>query len=222
MSVYALARSPTHEFSKTPVQELTLLTGLGIEGDCHLGVTVQHRSRLHINPPPPNLRQVHLIPKEILDERSVKPGELGENVTTVGIDLLALGRGTRLHFLPPLPATTTAPSPSPSEEEGSSGGSGASEEGARGDGDRDGPEDYYKQGDHAVVVLQGVRNPCPQIDRFRAGLKETFLVRDEERRIVRRLAGVMGTVERGGVITVGMRIVVEEPEGGVFEELGCV
>ncbi|AEO60286.1 hypothetical protein MYCTH_54141 [Thermothelomyces thermophilus ATCC 42464] len=199
MSVYALARSPTHEFSKTPVQELTLLTGLGIEGDCHLGVTVQHRSRLHINPPPPNLRQVHLIPKEILDERSVKPGEIGENVTTVGIDLLALGRGTRLHFLPPLPATTTAPSPSPSEEEGSSGGR-----------------------DHAVVVLQGVRNPCPQIDRFRAGLKEMFVVRDEERRIVRRLAGVMGTVERGGVITVGMRIVVEEPDGGVFEELGCV
>lgn len=164
---------------------------------------------------------MHLIPKEILDERSVKPGEIGENITTVGIDLLALSRGTKLHFLPPSPATS---SPSHLDE----GGKEEEEEGrSSGDGEGgDGAKDYYYKrdgdGDHAVVVLQGVRNPCPQIDRFRPGLKETFLVRDEERRIVRRLAGVMGTVERGGVVTVGMRIVVEEPEGGVFEELGCV
>ncbi|KAK4235561.1 pyruvate kinase-like protein [Achaetomium macrosporum] len=195
MSVHALALSPTHEFTKQPVSRLTLLAGLGVQGDCHAGATVQHRSRLHIQPPPPNLRQVHLIPKEILDECGVEPGQLGENVTTVGVDLLALGRGTRLHFLP---------------SGSSSSGSGSGDDGL----------DLTIQKPHAVVVVQGLRNPCPQIDKFRAGLKERFIVRDEERRIVGRRAGVMGTVEVGGEVSVGMRIVVESR--GVFEALGCV
>jgi hypothetical protein len=77
------------------------------------------------------------------------------------------------------------------------------------------------QNPHPVVVIQGLRNPCPQIDKFRPGLKESFLVRDGERKIVGRMAGVMGTVEVGGVVSVGMRIVVEGAEGG-FEPLGCV
>ncbi|KAK3305599.1 pyruvate kinase-like protein [Chaetomium strumarium] len=193
MSVHALALSPTHDFTKQPVSRLTLLAGLGVQGDCHAGVTVQHRSRLHIQPPPPNLRQVHLIPKEILDECGVEPGEIGENVTTVGVDLLALGRGTRLHFLPS--------SSSPRVPTGSD------------------ARDVMSQ-PHPVVVVQGLRNPCPQIDKFRAGLKEQFIVRDEERRIVGRRAGVMGTVEVGGEVSVEMRIVVEST--GDFEALGCV
>ncbi|KAH6844789.1 pyruvate kinase-like protein [Chaetomium sp. MPI-CAGE-AT-0009] len=197
MSVHALALSASHEFTKTPVSQLNLLAGLGVEGDCHLGVTVQHRSRLHITPPPPNLRQVHLIPKEILDARDVAPGQIGENVTTVGIDLLALGKGTKLHFLPPPPPTSTN------------------------DVDSNKNEEAALQAPHAVVVIQGLRNPCPQIDRFRAGLKERFVERDGERRIVGRAAGVMGTVEVGGLVRVGMRVVVEEVEGG-FEALGCV
>jgi hypothetical protein len=65
-----------------------------------------------------------------------------------------------------------------------------------------------------------LRNPCPQIDKFRTGLKEQFVVRDDERRIVGRRAGVMGTVEVGGEVSVGMRIVVESM--GEFEALGCV
>ncbi|KAH6649539.1 pyruvate kinase-like protein [Chaetomium tenue] len=198
MSVYALALSASHEFTKTPVPQLNLLTGLGIEGDCHLGATVQHRSRLHITPPPANLRQVHLIPKEILDARDLAPGQIGENVTTVGIDLLALGRGTKLHFLP---TPTTTPNSDNNDNES--------------DNNAD------LQTPHAVVVIQGLRNPCPQIDRFRPGLKETFVVRDGERRIVGRTAGVMGTVEVGGEVRVGMRVVVEEAEGG-FEALECV
>ena len=159
---------------------------------------MQHRSRLHLTPPPPNLRQVHLIPKEILDECGVEPGQIGENVTTAGIDLLALGRGTRLHSLPP----ASSPPLSGHDRSGEDG------------------EEEKEDTPHPVVVIQGLRNPCPQIDRFRKGLKEMFVVRDEERRIVGRRAGVMGTVEVGGVVSVGMRIVVERAE--VFEELGCV
>jgi len=87
--------------SKEAVTEITLLAGLGVEGDCHLGETVQHRSRVARDPTAPNLRQVHLIHAELLDELAeagfdVWPGVLGENVTTRGIDLLGLPTGARL------------------------------------------------------------------------------------------------------------------------------
>lgn len=183
MSVHALAKSVSHNFSKTLVPQLTLIEGYGVEGDCHNGIHVQHRSRMHIQPPPPNLRQVHLIPKEILDAVGITAGQIGENITTFGIDLLSVGVGTKLHFLP-----------------------------ADEDMDVDSP--------HAIVVIQGLRNPCPQIDKFRPGLKESFVVRDEERNIVERKAGVMGTVQAGGVVTKGMRIVVEPPEE--YQTLACV
>jgi MOSC domain-containing protein YiiM len=82
---------------------ITLLAGLGVQGDAHAGVTVKHRSRVARNPAQPNLRQLHLIHAELFDELAgqgfaVAPAELGENVTTRGIDLLALPRGTRLHL----------------------------------------------------------------------------------------------------------------------------
>jgi len=73
---------------------------------------------------------------------------------------------------------------------------------------------------HPIVMIQGLRNPCPQIDKFRPGLKESFVVRDEERNIVGRKAGVMGTAEAGGVVERGMRIVVESL--GEYQALGCV
>jgi MOSC domain-containing protein YiiM len=93
--------SAGHTFSKPNAGEIRLLAGLGVEGDAHLGVTVQHRSRVAQDPTQPNLRQVHLIQGELHDELaaagfSVAPGDLGENVTTRGLDLLALPRGTRL------------------------------------------------------------------------------------------------------------------------------
>ena len=80
-----------------------LLTGLGVEGDAHLGVTVKHRSRVARDPSQPNLRQVHLIHAELHDELAaagfdVSPGQMGENVTTRGIDLLGLPTGTRLRL----------------------------------------------------------------------------------------------------------------------------
>lgn len=99
--VEAVSLSPSHSFSKTLQPEIHLLAGLGVEGDAHAGVTVKHRSRVTQNPEQPNLRQVHLIHAELLEELatqgfSVRPGDLGENVLTRGVPLLDLPRGTRL------------------------------------------------------------------------------------------------------------------------------
>lgn len=102
-SVVAVSLRAGHRFSKTPQLSIRLLKGLGVAGDAHLGETVQHRSRVRKDPTQPNLRQVHLIHAELFDELrargfEIRPGELGENVTTSGIDLLALPTGTRLHL----------------------------------------------------------------------------------------------------------------------------
>lgn len=100
----------------------------------------------------------------------------------MGIDLLALSKGTRLHFL------------------------------------NDGTQSLDR--DHAIVRVTGLRNPCPQIDKFQKGLKERCLLRDDERNIVGRKAGIMGVVEVGGVIENGASIAIEAPE--LFEQLECV
>lgn len=99
--VVAVHRSDAHTFTKASRDEIRLLEGLGVEGDAHCGVTVQHQSRVHQDPSQPNLRQVHLIHAELFAEVAeqgftVVPGALGENVTTEGIDLLGLPVGTRL------------------------------------------------------------------------------------------------------------------------------
>lgn len=101
--VAAVSRSPTHTLSEPNADGIRLLAGLGVDGDAHQGVTVKHRSRVARDPTQPNLRQVHLLHAELLDELraagfDVKPGEMGENVTTRGIPLLALPTGTRLHL----------------------------------------------------------------------------------------------------------------------------
>lgn len=103
--VLAVHRSAQHAFSKQTQAAITLLTGLGVEGDAHLGVTVQHLSRVRRDPTQPNLRQVHLIRAELLEELAgrgfeVAPGALGENVTTRGVDLLGLPEGTCLRIGP--------------------------------------------------------------------------------------------------------------------------
>jgi MOSC domain-containing protein YiiM len=102
-SVVAVSFRAGHHFSKTPGLSIRLLSGLGVAGDAHLGETVKHRSRVRKDPTQPNLRQVHLIHGELFDELRIKgycvqPGDLGENVTTSGLDLLALPTGTRLHL----------------------------------------------------------------------------------------------------------------------------
>jgi MOSC domain-containing protein YiiM len=181
-TVLSVSVSSDHAFSKPPVESINLLANLGVEGDAHCGVTVQHRSRLHIKPPPPNLRQVHLIQSDLFQEfeqeqdgksYAVQPGDLGENITTKGLDLLALGVGTRLHFFNP-------------------------------DGDG--------ESEHPIIRVTGLRNPCPQISNFKKGLQERCLVRDAGRNIVERKAGIMSIVEVGGIVMKGAKIMAEMPE----------
>jgi len=101
--VTAVSLSSAHTFTKLNQDSIQLLAGLGVEGDTHLGTTVQHRSRVARDPHQPNLRQVHLIHAELHDELHtagfvVAAGQMGENITTRGIDLLGLPTGTRLHI----------------------------------------------------------------------------------------------------------------------------
>ena len=157
---------------------------------------------------------MHLIQSELFAEFEkkgsngegsyvVKPGELGENITTVGLDLWGLGRGSRLHFLNP-----------GLDSEGSGDGSEEKGEGKEmGMGVR-------MSCDHAIVRVTGLRNPCPQISKFQAGLQERCLVRNAGREIVERKAGIMSVVEVGGVVMKGARVVVEAP--AVYEALACV
>ncbi|KAL4995019.1 pyruvate kinase-like protein [Aspergillus recurvatus] len=183
--VLSLSAGKAHTFSKSPASSITLVANHGVQGDCHAGTTVQHRSRLHIRPAPANLRQVHLMPIEILQRvsgglpgddkgRLLAPGALGQNITTEGIDLLGLPVGTELRFV----------------------------NDSDGEGGQDGP----------VLVLTGLRNPCAQINKFCPGLQERFLVRDAKREITGRLAGVMSTVRVGGEVRAGMGIVLVRPE----------
>ena len=102
-TIIALASGAAHRFSKEPRRRLTLLAGLGVKGDAHAGRTVQHLSRMAKDPDQPNLRQIHLIHAELFDELAaqgfeVAPGQMGENITSRGIDLLGLSAGTRLRL----------------------------------------------------------------------------------------------------------------------------
>ncbi len=102
-AVIAVSCSPTHTFSQPNQGSVRLLTGLGVEGNAHCGERVQHRSRVARDPTQPNLRQVHLIPAELHDALHaagfpVFAGQMGENITTRGVDLLRLPTGTRLHL----------------------------------------------------------------------------------------------------------------------------
>lgn len=166
--VVAVSRDGEHRFSKVVTDEINLLVGLGVAGDAHAGVTVQHRSRVAADPAQPNLRQVHLIHAELFAELKeqgfeVGPGQLGENITTSGLALLDLPCGTHLHL-----------------------------------------------GREAVIAITGLRNPCAQINTFRAGLLSAVRVRDEDGAVVRK-SGVMGVVTSGGRVHPGDLIQVRLP-----------
>jgi MOSC domain-containing protein YiiM len=102
-TVISVHRDDAHRFSKAEEESIRLIAGLGVEGDAHCGVTVQHRSRVARDPTQPNLRQVHLVHGELLDELAregfaIRPGDIGENILTRDIALLGLPTGTRLHI----------------------------------------------------------------------------------------------------------------------------
>ncbi|MBC7442865.1 MAG: MOSC domain-containing protein [Ramlibacter sp.] len=102
-TVVSVSRDDKHRFSKPAVADIRLISGFGIEGDAHAGATTAHRYLARKDPGRPNLTQVHLLPAELFDDLAgtgftVAPGELGENVTTRGLDLLALPLGARLHL----------------------------------------------------------------------------------------------------------------------------
>ena len=101
--VVSVALSATHSFSKPPADVIELVAGHGVRGDAHAGCTVRHRYLVRKDATAPNLRQVHLVQRELFDELadkgfSVAPGDIGENVLTAGVDLLGLPAGTRLHL----------------------------------------------------------------------------------------------------------------------------
>ena len=102
-TVVAVSTNSSHSFSKSNRAQIKLLAGLEVEEDAHCGHLVQHRSRVAKDPTQPNLRQVHLIHAELHEELNnagfnVSPGQMGENITTRGIDLLKLPTHTRLHI----------------------------------------------------------------------------------------------------------------------------
>jgi MOSC domain-containing protein YiiM len=115
--VASVSRNAAYSFSKPARERIMLLAGIGVDGDVHAGVTVRHRSRVRADPAQPNLRQVHLIPAELFGEVrgqgfDVAAGQLGENVTTLGLDLYGLPLGTILRFGPPrITATGDAADP---------------------------------------------------------------------------------------------------------------
>ena len=101
--VSAVHLDGAHRFSKQTANRIRIIAGLGVEGDAHAGDRVQHLSRVRADPTQPNLRQVHLMHCELFKELAgkgftVRPGELGENISTSGIDLLGLGRDTILRI----------------------------------------------------------------------------------------------------------------------------
>jgi hypothetical protein len=168
--VIAVSLRRGHHFSKTPSFSIRLLSGLGVEGDGHMGATVKHRYDRRRDPTKSNLRQVHLIGSELLDELrgkgfAVEPGDLGENITTTDIDLLALPTGARLHL-----------------------------------------------GEHAVIELTGLREPCVLMDKFQMGLKAATQDRDADGNVICK-AGVMAIVIADGDVRPGDAISVALPAG---------
>lgn len=158
-----LFRSETHNFSKQPSDSLTLQAGIGIEGDAHAGFYVKHRSRVEQGPRELNLRQVHLMAGELLDELQEKgfdvpPGALGENITTYGLDLINLPRNSLIMI-----------------------------------------------GDEVCLRVEGLRNPCSQIEDFKEGLLAHMFGKGEDGKTFRK-TGIMATVAQGGTIACGAPI----------------
>lgn len=241
VKVAAVSRNGDYSFSKPTRDEIVLVAGLGVAGDVHAGATVRHRGRVRADPGQPNLRQVHLIQGELFDELradgwQVEAGQLGENVTTRGLDLLGLPRGTVLRFGPPAPGEVAGTASEAvagvlaaaerSKLESPTAGAVAALTAAiaRFEAAEFGPAESEAAGlasdrereraagpdRRAAVVVTGLRNPCGQINGFADGLLKKVAYADAGGRFVRK-AGVMGVVLRGGPVRPGDPIAVEFP-----------
>ncbi len=101
--VEAVSTNAEHSFSKVNTDVIQLVRERGVEDDAHFGQTVQHLHLIEKDPSRANLRQVHLIAIERINEwnrlgHRVRSGSLGENITTSGVDLEHLPAGTRMRF----------------------------------------------------------------------------------------------------------------------------
>ncbi len=166
-TIIAVSATATHGFSKEPRDAITLLAGLGVEGDAHCGTTVQHLYRIGKDPTAPNLAQVHFLPVELFAEMAalgfmLAPGDMGENVLTEGLDLVTLPTGT-----------------------------------------------LFAIGD-VVVEISGIRDPCKKIDALGHGLTKAMFGREPDGSL-RRKAGIMGVVRKGGTVKPGDVIQVTLP-----------
>lgn len=184
--VVSVSSSGTHGFSKTPVEAITLVAGVGVLGDAHAGTLVQHRYAARRDPDQPNLRQVHLIQSELFDEAraqgfEVGPGDLGENVTTAGIDLLTLPTGTLVDLGGPVVRLTGLRNPCVLINR-------------------------FRPGLLKVVLAKADGTPLGRAvpDEPRTGRPVPSVV---------RRAGVMSVVERGGDVVPGAPLTVTLPEG---------
>lgn len=186
-TVLSVSRDDTHRFSKVPVPAITLLAGIGVEGDAHAGERVQHRSRVRRDPDQPNLRQVHLIHAELFDEAramgyELRAGDLGENVLTAGLDLLALPTDTLLDLGGPVVRVTGLRNPCVQINR-------------------------FQPGLLTVVLARDdgtpVGTPAPP----------TGSAAQAEASPLVRKAGVMAVVERGGEVAAGAPITVALPAG---------
>ena len=186
--VVAVSRDENHRFSKVPCEAIRLVEAMGVAGDAHAGTLVQHRSRVRRNPNQPNLRQVHLLQSNLLEEaraagHAVLPGSLGENILTEGLDLLALPTDTRLRIGDAVLRITGLRNPCRQINE-------------------------YSTGLLNVVVarVDGVASTSDVALTATGGADSVDGVA-----IVRK-AGVMAVVERGGDVSSGMPIDVDLPD----------
>jgi len=236
--VVAVSSNNAYSFSKPNRDRIVLVPGLGVQGDIHAGVRVRHRSRVAADPDQPNLRQVHLIQTELFAEVATKgydvpEGGLGENISTAGLDLLALPCGTVLRFGPPVAAESLVAGPFSARGDGPGGEAGVTRDGGaardvvaaarRATLDEatapavavlaaviDAELERDPADGRPAVVLTGLRNPCAQINNFRPGLLKEVLGRDRSGELVRR-AGVMGVVLHGGEIRPGDPVTASVP-----------
>jgi len=183
--ILAISLDQTHRFSKVPAEAITLVAGLGVLGDAHAGTLVQHRSRVRRDPNQPNLRQVHLISAEVLDEAramgyELGPGDLGENVLTADLDLLELPTGTLLDLGGPVVRLTGLRNPCAQIND-------------------------FRPGLLKVVLSRADGTPTDEPAPSTSSPEFTTTP-------VIRKAGVMAVVERGGEVRPGQAIRVVRPD----------